>query len=170
MMDIKYSDGTTVSDAIIQVWDDLHEELPGFYRAFWCDGPDATIGSPIVGYCSPGGSFRTIRETALDAARRHPGIPIYRNGQMVNGVKMLEALNVEICELAGAGHPDATPEQLAAYDRIMAERADEVRAAIEAARRVPAWASSFHFVDGIEAALQRAIDDPRVIGGPSLDI
>lgn len=53
-----------------------------------------------------------------------------------NALDRLEALNVEICGLAGAGHPDATPEQIATYDRIMAERADEIRAAIAEARNV----------------------------------
>jgi len=81
-------------------------------------------------------------------------------------IEALEALNVEICELAGAGHPDATPEQLAAYDRIIAERAEEVRAADAAARDVRGTEGHRHYIDGIEVALQRAIDAPRTGSGP----
>jgi hypothetical protein len=82
-MNISYSDGRTVPDCVIQIWDDRHEERDGFYRAFWCATPDASSGSPVVGYCSPGGSFRTIKAAARDALRRYPGERVYRNGREV---------------------------------------------------------------------------------------
>lgn len=69
--------------AVIQIWDDLHNERPGFFRAFWCASPDATTGSPVIGYCSPGGSHQTVRATATEARRLHPGESIYRNGKLV---------------------------------------------------------------------------------------
>ena len=81
MCEIHYSDGSTITDPVIQIWEDFHEERAGFYRAFWSASPDTTSGSPIVGYCSPGGSFRTIRATASDARRRYPDVKIYRNGK-----------------------------------------------------------------------------------------
>jgi hypothetical protein len=67
----------------IQIWDDLHNERSGFYRAFWTTTPDATTGSPVIGYCSPGGSHRTVRATAAEALRQYPNTPIYRNGKLV---------------------------------------------------------------------------------------
>ena len=83
MMDISYSSGKVVKDAVIQIWEDHHVERSGFFRAFWCAGPDATSGSPIIGYCSPGGSHRTIRACAAEARRLYPGERIYRNGREV---------------------------------------------------------------------------------------
>jgi hypothetical protein len=79
--EINYSNGLVVSDPVIQVWDDLHEERSGYYRAFWCDGPDATTGSPIIGYCSSGGSYRSIKDVAREAWRMYPDAKIYRNGR-----------------------------------------------------------------------------------------
>ena len=82
-MNISYSNGATVKNAVIQIWDDLHNERAGFYRAFWCDGADGTSGSPVIGYCSPGGSHRTIRAAAVEALRLHPGEQVYRNGKLI---------------------------------------------------------------------------------------
>ena len=83
MASISYSNGLTVPQAVIVIWEDNHCERAGYYRAYWADGPDATCGSPIVGYCSPGGPFRTIRQTAADAKRRYSGEPVYRNGKAI---------------------------------------------------------------------------------------
>lgn len=82
MKDIHYSDGRTIPSVIV-VWEDLHEERAGFYRAFWSDSPDGTLGSPVIGYCSPGGSYRTIKEVAREVRRYYPGEPVYRNGREV---------------------------------------------------------------------------------------
>ena len=81
MTDISYSNGAVVRNAVIQVWDDSHTERSGYFRAFWCDGPDATTGSPVVGYCSPGGSHRTIRAVVAEVRRLGYSDPIYRNGR-----------------------------------------------------------------------------------------
>lgn len=83
MKAIEYSDGSVVNNPVICIWDDLHTERPGFYRAFWCADADATTGSTVIGYASPGGSFRTIKEAARDALSRYPGTPVYRNGKPV---------------------------------------------------------------------------------------
>lgn len=80
---IIYSDGSVIESAIIQVWDDLHNERSGYYRAFWCDGPDATCGSPVIGYCSPGGSHRTIKAVVAEIRRLGYSEPVYRNGRKV---------------------------------------------------------------------------------------
>jgi hypothetical protein len=82
MRDIHYSDGRTVSSVVV-VWDDLHNERAGYYRAFWTDGPDGTAGSPVVGYCSPGGSHKTIRAVVAEVRRLYPGETVYRNGRAV---------------------------------------------------------------------------------------
>ena len=82
-MDISYSDGSTVKAAIVQIWDDLHNERSGYFRAFWCDGLDASSGSPVIGYCSSGGSHRTIKATAREVRRMYPNDRIYRNGREV---------------------------------------------------------------------------------------
>ena len=55
--------------ARLEVWDDLNNERPGFYRLYWVV-PGETTGCPAIGYCSPGGSYRTIREAVADGRRR----------------------------------------------------------------------------------------------------
>ena len=82
MADISYSDGRIVPSVIV-IWEDLNNERSGYFRAFWAASPDATIGSPIVGYCSPGGSHCTIRAVAREAVRLYPGETVYRNGKVV---------------------------------------------------------------------------------------
>lgn len=83
-MDINYSDGSIVRNAVIQIWDDLATERRGnWFRAFWCATPDAHIGSPVIGHCSPGGSQRTVRATIAEVRRYHPDAKIYRNGREV---------------------------------------------------------------------------------------
>ena len=69
--------------AVVQVWDDLHNERLGYYRAFWTSAPDAATGSPVIGYCSPGGSHRTIKAVVAEVHRLYPGEVIYRNGRAV---------------------------------------------------------------------------------------
>lgn len=54
--------------ARLEVWDDLHNEKPGWYRLFWAR-PGESTGTPAIGYCSPGGSYRTIREAIADGER-----------------------------------------------------------------------------------------------------
>ena len=74
---------STVDNPVIQIWDDLHTERSGYYRAFWCAGPDATTGSTVIGYCSPGGSHPTVRATVAEVRKLHPDTKIYRNGKEV---------------------------------------------------------------------------------------
>jgi len=72
----------------------------------------------------------------------------------------LETINVEICNASGAGKGNATtPEAVAAYFRILAERAAEVRTAVTEARAdTPRSVRGGHaFIDGIAAALTRAL-------------
>lgn len=83
MKDISYSNGSIVKNAVIVIWDDLHAEGSGFFRAFWTDSPDGSIGSPVIGYCSPGGSHKTCRDAAREALRFYPGETIYRNGKPI---------------------------------------------------------------------------------------
>lgn len=64
--------------------EDWHCERAGFFRAFEASEPNADKVFPMVAYCSPGGSFRTIRQTVSDVRRRGFSGPIfraYRNGQ-----------------------------------------------------------------------------------------
>lgn len=82
-MDVNYSDGSVVKNAVAVVWEDLHEERLGFFRAFWSGTPDGTTGSPVIGYCSPGGSHKTIRAVAAEFKRLYPHEKIYRNGKEV---------------------------------------------------------------------------------------
>lgn len=81
-MKVQYTNGLVLDPACAVIWEDLHCERSGFYRAYWGDGPDATSGSPVVGYCSPGGSHRLIRQVVAEFRRMYPGEPIYRNGRL----------------------------------------------------------------------------------------
>ena len=67
--------------SVVVVWED--QERSGWFRAFWADAPDASTGSPVIGYCSAGGTHRTIRAVAAEVRRLHPGEPVYRNGRAV---------------------------------------------------------------------------------------
>lgn len=80
---ISYSDGKVVNNPVVQIWEDLHTERSGYYRAFWCSGPDATSGSPVIGYCSRGGSHRTIRATVAEIRKLYPNAKFYRNGREI---------------------------------------------------------------------------------------
>lgn len=82
-MNINYSDGSVINNAIVQIWEDSHQERAGFFRAFWCDSPGATSGSPVIGYCSSGGSHRTIKACAAEVRRLYPGEKIYRHGKEI---------------------------------------------------------------------------------------
>jgi hypothetical protein len=75
----------------------------------------------------------------------------------------LEALNVDICRLTGAGQGHATTrEAIARYNAMLVARQDEVRKAITEARAdtqryVFGRVSPHHFIDGIAATLTRAL-------------
>ncbi len=68
--------------SVLVIWDDSHAERSGYFRAFWSDAPNGTVGSPAIGYCSPGGSHRTIRETVREIRRQFPNQVVYRNGKI----------------------------------------------------------------------------------------
>lgn len=61
--------------ARLEVWDDLNNERAGWYRLFWAN-PGESTGCPAVGYCSPGGSYQTIREAVADGKRRFNETPV----------------------------------------------------------------------------------------------
>lgn len=69
------------TEMIIQIWEDLNTERSGHFRAFWCESADSDSGSPVIGYCSPGGTHKTIRAAAWEARRLNPRTPIYRFGK-----------------------------------------------------------------------------------------
>lgn len=94
MKTISYSDGSRIENPVIQIWDDLHTERSGYFRAFWCADKDAMTGSPVIGYCSPGGSQKTVFGAAREALRYHPGTPVFRNGRPVNNVSRRAEMEV----------------------------------------------------------------------------
>ena len=81
--DIHYSDKSIVKNAVVVVWEDLHNERSGYFRAFWASSPTGTSGSPVIGYCSPGGSHRTIKAVVAEVRKFYPGEKVYRNGKEV---------------------------------------------------------------------------------------
>lgn len=81
--EIRYSDGRVVKSPVVQVWEDLHNERSGFFRAFWCADKDASSGSPVIGYCSAGGSQRTIIGAAQEVWKLYPNAQIFQNGKEV---------------------------------------------------------------------------------------
>jgi hypothetical protein len=74
----------------------------------------------------------------------------------------LEALNVEICQLTGAGKgAETTADAVRRYRLMLVARKDELRRAITEARAdtqryVFGRVSPHHYIDGIAAALTRA--------------
>lgn len=78
---IHYSDGSA-RPSVVAIHEDNHTERSGYYRAYWSDELDGTgNGSPIIGYCSPRGSHRTIRACVAEVRRMYPAIEVYRNGR-----------------------------------------------------------------------------------------
>lgn len=68
-MQINLSNGKTYT-ARLEVWDDLSHEGKGpAYRLFWAS-PDGRTGTPAIGYCSPDGTYRTIKAAIADGLRR----------------------------------------------------------------------------------------------------
>lgn len=55
--------------ARLEFWPDLHNECAGWWRLFWAVPGESTM-CPAIGYCSPGGTYRTIREAVADGVRR----------------------------------------------------------------------------------------------------
>lgn len=82
-MKIEYSNGKVIDPAVIQIWDN-RSEGPGLYRAFWCESPDSGSGSPVVGYCSSGGSHKTIAGVIAECRKLGYSDAIYRNGRLVS--------------------------------------------------------------------------------------
>lgn len=79
--DIRYSDGSTVKNAVIVVWPDYGSGSAGKrWRAFWADSPSGSTGSPVIGRCSPGGCHKTAKAAALEAVRFHPGESVWLGG------------------------------------------------------------------------------------------
>ena len=66
-MKIKLSNGAEY-EARLEVWDDYSANGRA-YRLFWA-APDGRSGVPAVGYCSGGGTYRTIRAAVADGLRR----------------------------------------------------------------------------------------------------
>jgi hypothetical protein len=84
-MKVEYSNGRVVENAVVCIWGDSNTERSGYFRAFWCASPESDGGSPVIGYCSPGGSHRSIRAVAAEVRRHYPKEICYRNGkEMVN--------------------------------------------------------------------------------------
>ena len=64
---------------VILIMEDWHSERSNCFRAYEADSTTAFLMFPLIGYCSPGGSYRTIRETLEHASKRVPsGTEIYR--------------------------------------------------------------------------------------------
>ena len=80
-MKVYYSDNSVIENAVAVIWDDLHEEQSGFYRAFWANSPNGTSCSPVIGYCSSGGSHKTIKAVVAEFKKMYPSEHIYRNGK-----------------------------------------------------------------------------------------
>lgn len=82
--EIRYTDGSVIQSPVVVIEEDLHEEGSGFFRAFWAASPDATLMSPVFGYCdSVGARNRTIKATAREVLHYYRDAQIFRNGRLV---------------------------------------------------------------------------------------
>lgn len=80
---IHYSDGSA-RPSVITIREDLSTEQSNMLRAFWSDEPDGEGGgSPVIGYCSPGGSHRHVRDVVAEVRRLYPDEEIWRNGRRI---------------------------------------------------------------------------------------
>ena len=70
-------------DNVIIICEDLHNERCGYFRAFYADSADADTCVTVIGYCSPGGSHRTIKDTVAEVRRMGHTAPAYRNGRLL---------------------------------------------------------------------------------------
>lgn len=51
--------------ARLEVWPDLNNERAGYWRLFWAVPGESTMVTAI-GYCTPGGTYRTIKAAIAD--------------------------------------------------------------------------------------------------------
>jgi hypothetical protein len=54
---------------IVVIRDDLHNERAGFYRAFTTDSLEDRYCCPCIGYCSSGGTHRTMAACVRELQR-----------------------------------------------------------------------------------------------------
>lgn len=74
-----------MSHPCIIIDEDLHAERAGWFRAFFASaGPDSQFVCSVVGYASPGGSHRTIRECVREVRRLGYNDDIYRLGRIID--------------------------------------------------------------------------------------
>jgi len=84
MQTIHFSDNRSIL-SVIEIDGDNHAERAGMFRAYWVaalpDGrpdPDACSHVTVIGYCSPGGSHRTITAAVREVRGLYPHEPVYR--------------------------------------------------------------------------------------------
>ena len=113
MATINYSSGTSKT-CVIEVCEDLNAERAGFFRAFWWE-MGSSSHSPVVGYCSAGGSHRTISACVREVRRLGHTDPIYRNGRLIDGAPVTwrcvnpRAFSAPTPLLVDFGHSDGRP-------------------------------------------------------------
>lgn len=71
----------STGEDVIVIHEDMHNERPGYFRAYYASSPDASTCVTVIGYCSPGGSHRTIRATVNEVRRLGHTAKAYRNGR-----------------------------------------------------------------------------------------
>ena len=73
-----------IEECHIEVWEDLsNQSRSQHYRAFWV-APGSNSGCPVVGHCSPGGSWPTIRQVVAECRKLGYTDPVYRNGRLID--------------------------------------------------------------------------------------
>ena len=82
-------------NSCIVIMECLHTERPGFFRAFAANDPEASGVCTLYGYASGNHSFRTIRETVLDARRLDKTSDIYRAFRDGRASRLIEKVKTE---------------------------------------------------------------------------
>jgi len=68
---------------VIRIEEDYHNERPGYFRAYYANDLMAPFICTVIGYCSSGGSHKTIRATVAEVRRIDRTTPIYRNNRQI---------------------------------------------------------------------------------------
>lgn len=80
---IQFSNGDKWEAPIIVIEEDLHNERAGYFRAFYQDSLESNTMVTVIGYCSPGGSQKTITACVAEVRKFDRETPIFRNGRKI---------------------------------------------------------------------------------------
>jgi len=70
--------------SVIIIEEDRNNQAAGYKRAFYADTPRSDVMVTVIGYSSPGGSFRSVSRVVSHIRQYDKTTPIYRDGRLID--------------------------------------------------------------------------------------